>query len=233
MENLGEALKMGFAIAFFVMALSLSMSSFSQANRAVNAIITARDRDKLLEDATIEELKELGYEQYVYVEPVSSDNLTRTVGIETVVSTINRAINENIEIHFYEEDGTTPLELYKDININGTVKGIVSCIDPIRLYNEENLGTSEQVKGFFKLLLGGKNITPENCGIVFGEGKEWRNLSEWENFKDKHKNKFIYWNNGLYNELKDCEFEERFGEYYQGTGATEIKKVVITYILKP
>lgn len=227
MENLGEALKMGFAIAFFVMALSLSMSSFSQANRAVNAIITARDRDSLLESALFEGVEE----QYVYVEP--SESLTRTVGIETVVSTINRAINENIEIHFFEEYGTKPLELYKDININGTVKGSVSCIDPIRLYNEENLGTSEQVKGFFKLLLGGKNITPENCGIVFGEGKEWRNLSEWENFKDKHKNKFIYWNNGLYNELKDCEFEERFGEYYQGTGATEIKKVVITYILKP
>ena len=97
MENLGEALKMGFAIAFFVMALSLSMSSFSQANRAVNAVITARDRDKLLEDATLEEIKDAGYEQYVYVEPVSSDNLTRTVGIETVVSTINRAINENLK----------------------------------------------------------------------------------------------------------------------------------------
>lgn len=217
MENLGEALKMGFAIAFFVMALSLSMSSFSQANQAINAIITARDRDTLLESALLEDIEE----QYVYVEP--SENLTRTVGIETVVSTINRAINENIEIHFFKEDKTTPLELYRDINSDGVVKGIVSCIDPIRLYNEENLGTTEQVKAFLKLLLGGKNTTSENCGI---------NLSNWEDLKNDHKNKFTYWNSGgLYEVLKGRKFEERFGEYYQGQDASEMKKVVITYIL--
>lgn len=229
MENLGEALKMGFAIAFFVMALSLSMSSFSQANRAVNAIITARDRDTQLEYALMEGVQE----QYVYVEPVSSEHLTRTVGIETVVSTISRAVNENIEIHFYEEDGTTPLELYKDIG-NG---GIVSCVDPIRLSDKEDLGTPEQVKAFLKLLLGGEKTfnNPENCGIIFGIGEEWKDDEEWENFVDKHKNKFTtYWNSGgLYNELKGREFEEKFGEYYQGQDASEIKKVVITYILKP
>lgn len=228
MENLGEALKMGFAIAFFVMALSLSMSSFSQANRAIDAVITARDRDTQLEYALLEDVEE----QYVYVEPVSSENLTRTVGIETVVSTINRAINENIEIHFFEENGTTSFKLYEDVESGE----LISCIDPIRLYNDEDLGTTQQVKAFIKLLLGGKSVSdePGNCGIDIGTGKEWENDTEWENFVDKHQNKFSsYWNSGgLFEELKDYEFEEKFGEYYQGSGATEIKKVVITYVLK-
>lgn len=222
MENLAEALKMGFAIALFVMALSLSMSSFSQATEAVNAVISARDRDKLLEDATIEELKEAGYEQYVYVEP--APKRTRMVGIESVVSTINRSIQENIEIHILEanaDGSTTPYEIH-------TITDNSHVIDLTTLSSSGEDGIGMHIEEFVKILLGGPDINPENCGITFS-------AEEWNNFKDKCVNKLVYPINtdGLYDELKDCEFEEVLGEYHLGTGTSEYKKVVITYIIQP
>ena len=47
----------------------------------------------------------------------------------------------------------------------------------------------------------------------------------------KYFHQFKY-NDGLYKFLSENTFEERLGEYYQGTGASKIKKRVITYILQ-
>ena len=93
MENAAEALIIAFAVMMFVMALTLSISSFSQANTAVKAIVDMTDSEA----------------EYTYVEP--SEKLTRIVGIETVISTIYSSSNENIEIHFIDESGT-PIPLY-------------------------------------------------------------------------------------------------------------------------
>ena len=82
MENAVEALKIAFAVIMFVVALSLSISSFSQSSSAIDAVINMRDRET----------------EYTYVEP--TENLSRTVGIETVVSSIYRAFEQNIEIYF-------------------------------------------------------------------------------------------------------------------------------------
>ena len=93
MENAVEALKMAFAVMMFGMALAISISSFSNANTVAQAIINMEDRET----------------EYTYVEP--SKNLTRTVGIETVVPTMYRAYKENIAIYFFDETGK-PLALY-------------------------------------------------------------------------------------------------------------------------
>ena len=67
MENATEALKIAFGVMMFVLALTLSISTFSQAIQAVDSITTLRDRET----------------QYTYVEPSSYSN--RTVGVETIV----------------------------------------------------------------------------------------------------------------------------------------------------
>lgn len=54
MENAVEALKIAFAVMMFVLALSLSVFTFSRANSAVTAIINMRDRET----------------QYNYVKPI-------------------------------------------------------------------------------------------------------------------------------------------------------------------
>ena len=79
MENVAEALKIAFAIMMFIMALSLSISSISQANSAVTAIIGYNDRET----------------NYSYVEPSSSN---RTVGVETIIPTMYKAYKENLEM---------------------------------------------------------------------------------------------------------------------------------------
>ena len=198
MENAAEALKIAFAIMLFVMALTLSMSSFSQATRAVQAIITLRDRES----------------QYTYVNPTA--NLTRTVGIETVVSTMYRSYKENIEIYFFESNGTTPIYLYKATDSNGNVKKDelnqeikVASID----FAKESFANQEAAKEFLDVLIGGSNV--EN----------------WDEIKDKYKNKLINGeiDDGLYEKFKNAKFEEQLGEYYQGSGTTQIKKRVITF----
>ena len=45
MENAAEALKMAFGVLMLVLALTLCISSFSQAREAVDSIITIKDRE--------------------------------------------------------------------------------------------------------------------------------------------------------------------------------------------
>ena len=197
MENASEALKIAFAVLLFVMALTLSISSFSQANEAVRNITTLRDRES----------------QYTYVEP--SANLTRTVGIETVVSTMYRSYKENIEIHFFQDDGVTvtPFALYNDTDIYGNITEQVYCIN---LANE-GFASQQAAKEHLDIIVGGSRVLNQ------------KELS----VRKAYKNVLIpRYQNGLYDVLKNEKFEEKLGEYYQGSGATEVKKRVITYIMK-
>lgn len=96
MENVVEALKIAFGYMMFVLALSLSISSFSQAREAIDAVITIKDRET----------------QYTYIEPASDSN--NIVGIETVLPTMYKAYKENFRIVFYkDENKSEPFVLYK------------------------------------------------------------------------------------------------------------------------
>lgn len=211
MENAAEALKIAFAVMLFVMALTLSMSSFSQARIAVNAITSARDRDiewagDLNNDG--DDYNDGYYKYNMYVTP--SENLTRTVGIETVVTSMYRAYEENMTIYFLENNGTTPLVLYNELDNKGNIvlDGGVSSID----LSNETFGAQEEPKEFLDIIIGGKKVLNEKD----------------ESIQEKYKNK-IFYEDGLYNELKNSEFEEKLGEYTDSTGLT---KRVITYIKK-
>lgn len=209
MENAVEALKIAFAVMMFVIALTLSISSFSQANMAVDAITTLRDREV----------------NYTYVVPTK--DFSRTVGIETVVSSMYRAFEENIEIYFFEANGN-PFALYYATDSYGNVKTDnlgnnieISCID---LANSENKG--------YKETFASKEVAKEHLDIILGGKKV---LDEQSNDIQKKYEKKLKYDEGLYNELKDRSFIEKFGEYEQGLGpnANNITKRVITYILQP
>jgi hypothetical protein len=201
MENAVDALKIAFAVMMFVMALTLSISSFSMARSATEAIINLRDRES----------------EYTYVEP--SENLTRTVGIETVVSTMYRIYveNENIEIYFVKSDGKTPFALYYDTDTSGKIKkdenGNKIEISHIEL--SEGFADAKDAKQHLDIILGGESQLEDKS----------------EKIKEEYKNKLIY-KDGLYNYLKDVQFEEMLGEYYQSVGASQTKKRVITYRLQ-
>ena len=78
MENAVDALKMAGAVLIFVLALSLGITSFSQARQASDAILDFQDRET----------------EYIngdfYYETTGTE---RTVGLETIIPSIYRVYN--------------------------------------------------------------------------------------------------------------------------------------------
>lgn len=138
MEDAVDALKIGFAVMMFVMALTISVSSLSQANSAVKSVITLNDREI----------------EYNYVEP-NPEN-TRIVGVEAIVPTMYKAYKENFQIYFYEDaNKTKPLVIYYEVKSNGDRIGI-SCID-----GSEVFGTAKEVEAHLNRILGDPNNVEE------------------------------------------------------------------------
>lgn len=190
MENAAEALKIAFAVMMFVVALTLSISSFSQATDAVKAITSLRDRE----------------EQYTYVQPTAK--LTRTVGIETVVSTLYRARKQtDIAIYLVKQDGT-PISLYRTKDSEGNEVDI-NYID----FSKLNFGLFGDKEEFLDLLLGGTKI------------------EKWAELEKKYKITLIH-EEGLYEKLKGEKFEEQLGEYKESSGTSQTTKRVITYVMQ-
>ena len=192
MENAADALKIVFAVLVFVLALTLSISSFSQANNAIQAIVEMRDAKA----------------NYTYVTP--SKSLTRTVGIETVVTSMYKAYQENFQIRFLDSDDNE-IPLYYAIDVNGKIQKTstgenvkVTYID----LKDENYASAEVATAHLDFLLSGK-------------------VTE---LTQKYKNQLIY-TEGLYKHFSDKKFIESLGEYYQGKDSTKIKKRVIIYKL--
>lgn len=131
MENAAEALKMAFGVLMLVLALTLCISSFSQAREAVDSIITIKDRET----------------SYTYL--TSADDSTRIVGIETVVPTMYKAYKENFEVHFLKADGTD-LVLYEYQDQNGN-KRYISKID---LESEEHADSQRAINRLDYILSG-------------------------------------------------------------------------------
>ena len=198
MENATEAMKMAFGVLMFVLALTISISCFSQARTAVDSIVTLRDRET----------------QYTYVKP--SATLNRTVGIDTVITTMYRAYKENFKIYFYNsytsEEINEPLVLYNYYDSNGNVT-------PVNYVDLE------------KEILPNANEAIKHLDILLGKRPSDRNSKYFE--------QFIHLD-GIYEYLKNEKFLEVLGEYYQedevagieteGAEINKTKKRIITYI---
>lgn len=131
MENATEALKIAFGIMMFVLALTLSISCFSEANEAAKSIISMRDRET----------------EYTYVEAQDK----KIVGVETVVPAMYKAYKENYKIVFLDTDGVTPLPLYKEINAEGISTGQkIHIVD----MGNENYANAEEAINHLNMILG-------------------------------------------------------------------------------
>ena len=224
MENGAEALKIAFAIMMFIMALSLSISSISQANSAVTAIIGYNDRET----------------NYSYVEPSSSSN--RTVGVETIIPTMYKAYKENFKILFLDQNGN-PLILYYKIRNSSKETEIVDGESVTVLPREKDENGNDIEINFVDLeeeVLGGVEEANQHLDfILYGNRYQQEDRKYYTKFK-----KQIYYEDGLYNFLVDKQFIEILGEYYQEDAdagmeipesqvaqVNKTKKRVITYRL--
>ncbi|MCI8655124.1 MAG: hypothetical protein HFJ48_04550 [Clostridia bacterium] len=115
MENTAEALKIAFGVLIFVLALSISISGFTQARMAVSSIVAnAEEGETFVKDANGKYLN--------YVDLDIESGGTRTVGVDTVVSTMYRAYKENFKIYFYGIDSTAKCGLQYDVDTNTNEK---------------------------------------------------------------------------------------------------------------
>ena len=86
MENVTDALYMGFAVLVFVLAISISIGAFTQVTQVSNYIVESKDRET----------------EYTYVE---YDSTERIVSGESIVPTLYRASVENYIVRFYHYVG--------------------------------------------------------------------------------------------------------------------------------
>lgn len=108
MENAADALKIAFGVFIFIIAVSLSISTFSNARTAIDNIITYRDKKN----------------SYIEVQKANTKN--RIVGVETIVPTIYNISKENYKIIFLNKN-EKPLVLYTKTDHN--VRTEINYID--------------------------------------------------------------------------------------------------------
>lgn len=135
MENAAEALKMAAWVLIFVVALSICISSFSQARQTMDAILEYNDKEY----------------SYTYVEENGSTQ--RIVGYESIIPTIYRAYKENYKIVFPNE-----YVLYYKIDSLGK-KTPVNYID----LEKESIGNDSMKEEFIEGILFGKNYVTSSA----------------------------------------------------------------------
>ena len=135
MENAAEALKMAAAVLIFVLALSISINSFSEVRQTSQTILNYRDRE---------------YET-TYVEDNGSTE--RLVGAETIIPSIYKIYQENYKIIF---NINSIGYLYKKKITEGEKKGQDEEINYIDL-QKEVLGNESQKQRFIQAILYGVN----------------------------------------------------------------------------
>lgn len=90
MENAADALLIGFAVLIFIIALSVSFSSLSQAKSTADIVLFTSDREnfQIPLKSDLENFEDGG----------------RTVGIDTVIATIARCAKEKFSVKIIDEE---------------------------------------------------------------------------------------------------------------------------------
>ena len=183
MENAVEALKIAGAVLMFILALTLSISSLSQANSSVSNIATMYDREA----------------QYEYVQP--SKELTREVKVETIIPTMYKAYEENMGVYFYDKNGN-PLPIYYKTNQDG------KWVD--EQGNTTNSEAKVQKVNYIDSAKEGYETLQQQIDhlSMILAGTSWNDDGAEEMIK-KYNKQFIY-KNGFYEYLKRSYFYRKF-----------------------
>ena len=164
MENVADALKMAADVLVFVMALGISIASFSQAKQTAQIIVEFNDRE---------------YSETQYAEDVGQTD--RIVGVESIIPTIWRAFNENIRVVFYENDNGSPdnsepmqlYNLYNKDNKSLVIKTLAQISDykyrGIGSYLVEYLHQKAQLAGYNSIIHALMHKNNVSANILSGE----------------------------------------------------------------
>ena len=218
MENATKALEIGFGVLIFVVALSLSISTFSNATRAITNIMTNEDKTQ----------------SYVYVTEANGvdENNNRIVGVETIVPAMYKAYKENYKILFLDQNGN-PITLYYKTRNSSKETEIVDGESVTVLPREKDDYGEEIEINFVDLeeeVLGGVEDAIQHLDfILYGNNYQKDDKKYYTKYKRQ-----IYYPDGLYDFLVDKKFIEILGEYYQedAEAGTEIPETQVAEINK-
>lgn len=218
MENATKALEIGFGVLIFVVALSLSISTFSNATRAITNIMTNEDKTQ----------------SYVYVTEANGvdENNNRIVGVETIIPAMYKAYKENYKILFLDQNGN-PITLYYKTRNSSKETEIVDGESVTVLPREKDDYGEEIEINFVDLeeeVLGGVEDAIQHLDfILYGNNYQKDDKKYYTKYKRQ-----IYYPDGLYDFLVDKKFIEILGEYYQedAEAGTEIPETQVAEINK-
>ncbi len=106
MENAVEALKMAGFMLLFIIALSITMITLTQAKTTADSLVKNQDRQQSY--------------QYIEVTGDLSKSLSRTVTLADIIPTLYRYAQEDYAVQFYTSSGS-PLYIYE----SGQIKNVV------------------------------------------------------------------------------------------------------------
>ncbi len=154
MENAAEALKMAAAVLIFVLALSISINSFSEVRQTSQTILNYRDREY---DTT-------------YVEDNGSTE--RIVGAETIIPTIYKSYKENYKIIFdFIKESNYKFDCLYEKKVENEGNITWEKINYIDLQNEI-LGVKQKEQFIQAILYGYNSFGGEKDNII----SEFKNL---------------------------------------------------------
>lgn len=106
MENAVEALKMAGFMLLFIIALSITMITLTQAKTTADSLVKNQDRQQSY--------------QYIEVTGDLSKSLSRTVTLADIIPTLYRYAQEDYAVQFYTSSGS-PLYVYESGQIKNGV----------------------------------------------------------------------------------------------------------------
>lgn len=106
MENTVEALKMAGFMLLFIIALSITMITLTQAKTTADSLVKNQDRQQSY--------------QYIEVTGDLSKSLSRTVTLADIIPTLYRYAQEDYAVQFYTSSGS-PLYIYESGQIKNGV----------------------------------------------------------------------------------------------------------------
>ena len=123
MENAVEALKMAGFMLLFIIALSITMVTLTQAKTTADSLVKNQDRQ----------------ETYQYVELAEGETkaFSRTVTLSDIIPTLYRYAQEDYAVQFYNSDGS-PLNVYESGEIRNGVNVRKNDLDLDTEHWEEN-----------------------------------------------------------------------------------------------
>lgn len=204
MENATQALKMAAAVMIFVLSLTITITSFGEARKTLQTIISSQDREF-----------NSRAEDYVSTVTDASGNIItqRTVRAETIVPTIYKAYKENYKIVF--KGLSQPLYRKASTSVSG---------DRIDIYaidlEKDVVGTNKEKEEFVMALLYGSRY-PQ----LIDKFKKTGIFLYNEDFYDTIKGKSFIESLGVY-------YQDELEGASDVPDANRIKKRVITYTLK-